>query len=112
MPIANPKIVAVISRKNGVRFGKDEVSPYLIDYALHNREDFLIVYEDEKQEPTPVIEEKKVKDVFDSSPRFTREELSRMNKANLQELANSFNLVYEGETKEVLIDLLLKAQED
>lgn len=117
---STPKVIAVINRKNGARFEHGEVSRHLIEYALNNRQDFLIEYEGdlqlltkakdaspepEKTEPAPEPEEEK------DTIKFTREELTRMNKHSLQDLAASFNLVYEGETKEALIDLLLKAQE-
>lgn len=133
MAIKPPVIKAVVNRNSGKRFDVATANPYLITYAMKNRDEFLYIYEDDRVEhestleapigpPPPIPQDEPAEisvqagpgEIVEQKPaeaptQFTEDELKKMKIVELKELAMSYDLVAEGD-RTTLIELIMAAQ--
>lgn len=109
-------VKAIINRFNGMRFEGAELTDILLEYAEKNRDHFNFIYtgdvieaaSGDRIENTPkgFAPQPEVRD-----PLFTKDQLLKLSKNHLLELAESMKLTIEGEPDKGLIaDLIIAEQ--
>lgn len=99
---------AVRNKKSGERFEGSDLTSYIVDHALNNRDQFDLVYTSDTVEPgspaqSPNSEIKK----------WSLGELEEMDKAQLLGVAATLGLDVEGNPTEAdLVGVILELQED
>ena len=110
-------VKAIINRFNGNRIEGAELTEILLEYAEKNRDHFNFIYTGDVIEPagngdrienTPsgFSQPGEAKD-----PKFTKEQLTKLSKNHLLELADGMKLVIEGDSsKDAIAELILAEQ--
>jgi len=103
------KLKAVRNKKSGARFEGDDLTEFIVDFALNNRDQFDLVYTSDTVEPA---------EAGAASPNseikvWSEAELKDMDKTQLLGVAASLGLDVEGNPTEAdLIEVILSIQEE
>lgn len=104
-------IKAIVNRASGSRFEGRDLTPFLMEYAKNNRDEFSMIYQGDvvDETPTPADDDK----AQDSRPVYTAGTLkAKFDKEGVKAILASMGIEIEGEvTKDAMIQMILAEQE-